>query len=294
MKNKRAFGFIAVGLVAGLALGSLGIATAATSKATASTMTTSTTAPSGRGPGGPGGPGGGTQGRGGGGDIAEALAKLSDATVSDIESQRAAGKSYAAIAKTKGVSTDALIAETVKIEAAELAAEVKAGTMTATERTTILSTIEANLTKAVAETGVRGPGGRDEMGRRPGFGGMGDIAEAVAKLTGLTVVEVNTQRAAGNSYEAIAETKSVTVAQVLAETVKIENGELAAGVKDGNLTAAEKTAIETAMEANIKAAITSTDAMRGPGGPGNNGPGAPSSSNDSNSQVAPSSTATDL
>jgi hypothetical protein len=289
MKNKRACGFIVVGLVAGLALGSLGIATASTSKATASTMTTSTTAPSGRGFGGPGGPGGGMHGRGGGGDVAEALATLSDATVSDIESQRAAGKSYAAIAKTNGISTDALIAETVKIEAAELAAEVKAGTMTAAERTTILSAIEANLTKAVAETGVRGPGGRDENGRRPGFGGMGDIAEAVAKLTGLTVVEVNTQRAAGKSYETIAETKSVTVAQVLAETVKIENGELAAGVKDGNLTAAEKTAIETAMEANIKAAITSTDAMGGLGGPG-----APGSSSNSNSQVAPSSTATDL
>jgi hypothetical protein len=289
MKNKRAFGFIAVGLVAGLALGSLGIATAATSKATASTMTTSATAPSGRGPGGPGGPGGGIHGRGGGGDIAEALANLSDATVSDVESQRAAGKSYAAIAKANGVSTDALIAETVKIENGELAAEVKAGTMAAAERTTILSTIKANLTKMVAETGVRVPGGRGgrgEMGGRPGFGGMGDIAEAVAKLTGLTVADVDTQRAAGKSYEAIAKAKGVTVAQVLAETVKIENAELAAGIKDDKLTATEKKTIESAMEANIKAAITSTDAMRGPGG------GAPSSN--STNRVAPSSTATDL
>ncbi len=78
MNNRKVLGFIAVGLVAGLALGSLGIASAAnltgSSAATSSTAPTASARP---GPGGPGGPAGGVIGKpgyGGEGDIAEALA----------------------------------------------------------------------------------------------------------------------------------------------------------------------------------------------------------------------------
>ena len=88
------------------------------------------------GHGGPGGPDGGRgQGFGGAGDIPEALAKLSGKDASTIMQQRAAGKSFAQIAKAYGVSTDELLAETVKIEKAELDAAVKAGTLTDAQRT---------------------------------------------------------------------------------------------------------------------------------------------------------------
>ena len=49
--------------------------------------------------------------------------------------QRAAGKSFAQIAKAYGVSTDELLAERVRIEKAELDAAVEAGTLTEAQRT---------------------------------------------------------------------------------------------------------------------------------------------------------------
>ncbi len=79
--------------------------------------------------------------------------------------KREAGTSFAAIAKAEGVSESALIAETVKIEKAELAAAVKAGTLTAAEQTQILKDIESNLKTAVESTdAMRGPGGRGHRG----------------------------------------------------------------------------------------------------------------------------------
>ncbi len=160
MKDKT-IGMLAVGLVAGLALGSIGIASAATISKTASSA--ATTASSTAQPGTPRDLSGrgGKGGRGGEGDLPEALAKLSGMTVEEVRAQREAGKSFADIAKAKGVSTDALIAETVKIETAELDAEVKAGTMTAAQRTAVLSDIETRLKSAVTSTDVghRGNGG---------------------------------------------------------------------------------------------------------------------------------------
>jgi hypothetical protein len=115
MQKRRAISFIVVGLVAGLALGSLGIALGATAS------TTATQTP---GPGGWGGPGGGRgfgRGHGGpGGGLAQAVATLTGLTVQDVMTQRQAGKSFAAIAKAKGVSADKVVAEAVKQATADL------------------------------------------------------------------------------------------------------------------------------------------------------------------------------
>ena len=163
MIKDKTIGMLAVGLVAGLALGSIGIASAATiSKTTGSTSTVASSTAQPRTSGNLGNRGG-KGGHGGEGDLPEALAKLSGMTVDEIHTQREAGKSFAEIAKAKGVSVDALIAETVKIETAELDAEVKAGTMTAAQKTQILSDIETRLKSAVTGTDV-GHGGKGGHG----------------------------------------------------------------------------------------------------------------------------------
>jgi hypothetical protein len=88
--------------------------------------------------------------------------------VSTVTSQRAAGTSYAEIAKAEGVSTDDLLAETTRIETAELDAAVKAGQMTAAERTQVLSGLQAHLKEELTEThALPGDGGH-------GFGRDGD------------------------------------------------------------------------------------------------------------------------
>jgi hypothetical protein len=163
MKNSTVLGIAAAGLVAGLALGSLGIAYGANSTASKTTTpSVATTATMGqRGPDGHGRGVIGKPGFGGEGDIAEALASLSGLTVDEVNVKRQAGTSYAAIAKAEGVSTSALIAETVKIETEECDAAVKAGTITSAERTAVLKDIETRLKTAIASTdAMGGPGGR--------------------------------------------------------------------------------------------------------------------------------------
>ncbi len=120
-----------------------------------------------------GGPGHG----GGGGDIAQALAKLSGKSESTIMTARASGKSFADIAKAEGVGTDELLAETTRIETAELDAAVKAGQMTAAERTELLSGLQAHLKEELTETHtLQGDGGH-------GFGRDGDGPQGSAGMS---------------------------------------------------------------------------------------------------------------
>ena len=147
---------------------------------------------------GHGGPGDGRgHGFGGGGDIPEALAKLSGKDASVIMQQRAAGKSFAQIAKAYGVSTDELLAETVKIEKAELEAAVKAGTLTDAQRTQVLSGLQARLKAELTETHAFGDGGH-------GFGHDGDGPQGStgsAQSSGVTGTGYQTTPSAGSTTQ---------------------------------------------------------------------------------------------
>ncbi len=166
MKNRKAFGFVAAGLIAGLVLGSIGIAGAATASksTTAPADSAASGQPSGRefdGPGGRGGHGGpGRDGAPrGGGVLGEALAALTKSDVQTIMTKRAAGTSFAAQAKTAGVSNDQLIAKATALVKADLDAAVKAGTVSAAQRTAELKTLKAHLTEELTEThAIGGPG----------------------------------------------------------------------------------------------------------------------------------------
>jgi len=175
--SRKKWGFVTVGLVAALSLGTIGVAAAATSKK--ATPSPSATADAGGTHATDGDRAGHARdgdhaGRGGNGrggaDIAQALANLTKTDVSDIMAQRAAGTSFAAIAQAKGISTQALLAEATRIETAELDAAVKAGYMTAAERTQILAGLQAHLKEELTETRAL-PGDGDHNGR--GFGQSG-------------------------------------------------------------------------------------------------------------------------
>ena len=153
--------------------------------------------------------------------------------------QRMAGKTYAAIAKAYGVDTTKLLAEATSIETAELDAAVKAGQMTAAERTQELSGLQARLQAELTATDTFGKGDGHGFGRHGGGGG--DLGQALAKLSGKDESAIMQQRAAGKSFAQIAKAYGVDTTKLLAEATSIETAELDAAVKAGQMTAAERT-----------------------------------------------------
>ena len=269
--SRKKWDFVVVGAVAVLTLGVIAVASAASSQSASPSPSTSAEAGQAHSPDGDGDgvhrDGDGRIHGGGGGDIAEALAKLSGKDLGAIMSQREAGTSYAEIAKAEGVGTEELLAETTRIETAELDAAVKAGTMTAAERTQELSGLQARLESALTETDApRGDGGHGYDGH--GHGGGGDIAEGLAKLSGADVSTIMTQRASGTSFAAIAEAKGISTGELLAQATRIETAELDAAVKAGTMTAAERTQALSGLQAHLKEELTETHTLPGDGGHG--------------------------
>ena len=181
-RSRKKWGFIVVGAVAVLTLGVIAVASAAGTQSASPSPSASASARAGQthtpdfdgdGPQRDGDGGHGFGRHGGPGDIAEALAKLSGKDVSTIMTQRASGKSFAAIAKAEGVGTDELLAEAARLEKAELDAAVKAGQITAAERAQLLSGLQAHLKAELAETHTFGDGGH-------GFGHDGDGPQSSA------------------------------------------------------------------------------------------------------------------
>jgi len=172
----KAAAFIAVGLVAGLVLGSIGIASAATAIAPkASTGATATP-----GPGTCGAGGFGMRGfmRDSGGRLPDVVAKLTGLEVADIMAKRQAGESFAAIAKTKGISADEVVAEALKVRTEAVNDAVKDGKITDEQARAMLANMNDRLTAAVEATGVPARGGRGGRGGMGGgcggrFGGQG-------------------------------------------------------------------------------------------------------------------------
>ncbi len=274
MKHGKAkWGFIVVGAVAALALGAIGVAGAASNDSTA-TPTPGASAQAGQGYGHDGdGDGDGQRGghggmlkEGGPGDLAEALADLSGKDEATIMEQRAAGKSFAELAKSYGVSESDLLAEATRIETAELDAAVKAGQITEAQKTEYLAGLQERLEAAIASTDampVGGPGGPGG-GHHGGFGGGGDLAEALADLSGKDEATIMQQRAAGKSFAELAKSYGVSESALLAEATKIETAELDAAVKAGQITEAQKAEILSGLQAHLKEELTETHAFGGP------------------------------
>jgi hypothetical protein len=151
--------FVAAALVAGLALGSVGIASAAT------TVT-------------PGTLGAGLGGimRQAGGTIADIVAKLTGQTVAEVRADREAGKSFEAIAAEKSISADKVAAEVLAARKTAVDASVKAGTITQAQADAALARMKTRVTTKItsaAPAGCDGTGSGAGRGAGAGRGMMG-------------------------------------------------------------------------------------------------------------------------
>lgn len=86
------------------------------------------------------------------------------------------------------------------------------------------------------------------------------LADAVAKLTGLTVADVRAQRAAGTSYADIAASKGVSAEKVVAEVLSARSAVLDSLVSAGSLTRAQADQALASMKANLTARVAASDA----------------------------------
>jgi hypothetical protein len=172
MKRGTIAAMVAAALVAGLALGSVGIATAATASTTAT---------------GGFGAGIGALCRQAGGTIADIVAKATGQSTADVYAARAKGDSFADIASAKGISADTLTADVVAVRKTALDASVKAGTVTQTQADTALASMKTRVAAKVtsdAPSTCTGAGPGSGAGGGQGRGMMGGAGGSQGRGTG--------------------------------------------------------------------------------------------------------------
>jgi len=172
MSRNRTVLLVAAALVAGLVLGSVGIASAATT-------TTGT-------PGAGFGAQVGGMFRQAGASLADVVAKLTGQTTAQVYTQRAAGKSFADIASAKGVSADKVTADALATRKAALAAAVKAGTLTQAQADIMLARMQTRIPQRITDPAPAGCDGTGSgagrgMGRGAGGGCGGDCGLATGQ-----------------------------------------------------------------------------------------------------------------
>lgn len=156
MKKSKVVALVAAALVAGLVLGSIGLASAAPAADTSATA-------------------GVAQGyrlrmgsamRDAGARMVDILAKLTGLSEDDIYARRTAGESVADIAKSEGVETATVVDQALDARAAILDAKVADGTIDAETRDEVLARMTDRINERVNSTELGGG-----MGRGCGVGG---------------------------------------------------------------------------------------------------------------------------
>ena len=160
MSKSKTFALVGAALIAGLVLGSFGIASAAGTPAATATA-------------GFGARLGGIC-RQAGGSLADVVAKLTGQTADQVRTQRQAGTSFADIAKAKGVSADKVTSAAIDTRKAALADAVKTGRITQAQADQMLTRMQGRVQDRVTATGAgctgSGPGGGGGYGRGAGGG----------------------------------------------------------------------------------------------------------------------------
>ena len=164
MRRGTTIALVSGALVAGLALGTVGIAFAAPSRTTTGSAGIGARI--------------GAVCRQAGGTIADIVAKATGQSATAIYADRAAGKSFADIAAAKGVSADELTTDVLDARKAALDAAVKAGSITQAQADTMLANMKANVSSRITSTAPgtctgAGPGSGAGAGRGAGRGMMG-------------------------------------------------------------------------------------------------------------------------
>ncbi|MDI6712755.1 MAG: hypothetical protein QMD96_05895 [Anaerosomatales bacterium] len=167
VKHSKSLALIAVGLVAGLVLGSVSLAFAAPAATATGTVAPQT----------------GVLGacigmgqaiRGAGARLIDVLADLTGLSTTDIQAKRAAGESIADIAKSEGVDPDDVVAKALEAREALLEQKVADGTITQEQADAALAQMKTRLTERVNTTATGRPSWAGQgAGRGAGRGGNG-------------------------------------------------------------------------------------------------------------------------
>ncbi len=164
MKRSKSIALVAVGLMAGLILGSVGFAYAAPVDAQPSNPVLASGLHLGQSI------------RDAGGRLVDVLASMTGLSTDEIQAERADGKSIVDIAEANGVSGDAVVDSALDARTTALDAAVKAGTITQEQADACAAQMTERVTERATTDEVGPPswagGGRGAGGRGAG-GGMG-------------------------------------------------------------------------------------------------------------------------
>jgi hypothetical protein len=165
VKYGRSIALVAGGLIAGLTVGSLGLAFAAGPTAgVANPVGVAQQCVS-------GGLKMGAQFKAQGARLIDQVAKLTGLSTAEVAKERAAGKSLGSIAASKGVSADAAVAATLAARKALLDKYVADGKITAAQEKAMLDRMAARMKDRVNSTAKPGKGAGAGCGMGGGQGG---------------------------------------------------------------------------------------------------------------------------
>jgi hypothetical protein len=273
---------IATGAVVGaLLLGSAGAALVLPSLAAAADPSASPAA-SPSAPGAPSRDGGAMGGHGFGGTTeavsdASVVAKAIGITETELNTALQGGQTIAAVAKAHNVDVQKVIDALVADKKDEIAAAVKAGTLTQAQADQQLANVTQFATDQVNSTGFGG--GRGHGG--PGGHGFGGPNEAVsdtsvaAKAIGISESDLTTALQGGKSIADVAKANNGDVQKVIDALVADGKDELAAAVKAGTITQTQADQEASNLTARVTAQVNGTGF-----GPGGHGPGGRPNDND--------------
>lgn len=108
-----------------------------------------------------------------GGRLADIVAKLTGQDVDAVIEERTAGKSYAEIAESEGVSSDTVVDEALKVRKELLDARVKDGSITQEQADAALDRMSTRLADRIDATDAGCTGAGGGCGGGAGRGGMG-------------------------------------------------------------------------------------------------------------------------
>ena len=192
---------------------------------------------------------------------ASVVAKAIGITEVQLNTALQGGQTVAAVAKAHNVDVQVVIDALIADGKTEIAADLKAGTITQAQA----DTENANLTQRVTDQ-VNGLMGGPGMGGRGGANETVSDASVVAKALGMTEADLNTALTGGKTIAVVAKDKGVDVQVVIDALVADKKVEIAAEVKSGGETQAQA----DAELANV--VQFATDQVNGTGfGPGGHG-----------------------
>jgi hypothetical protein len=166
------------------------------------------------------------QGRGGPDQLIEDAAKAIGISKGDLQSQLKSGASIADVAKASGVALDDMKSRMSETISARLSTAVSGGGLTKTDADAMKADMTGRLDVALAQKGMRGPGGGQRPAGAPppppgGSGGSGEqLIADLAASTGTSVSALLGDLASGKSLSDVASANGKTTDQVKASMLE--------------------------------------------------------------------------